>query len=147
MWVLLANSSLLKMSVPTAGAPPNVVEIVSLPGPVNDCRMTYDGANIWIPIGATNTLYVVRPTQNPAAPSVLVTSQAIPDVSFPYVAAYDGENVMIGGTGSGVVALYRATTLSLIQTFTSGAIGTLGIASDGRTFNVGDSLGTRFFQF
>jgi len=149
MWVLLANSSLQKMSIPTPGAAlPGVIETITLPGPVNDCRMLYDGNNIWIPIGSNGTLYVVRPTANLASlPSSIVKNESIPDVAFPYVASFDGEYVMIGGVNNGIVALYKATNLTRIRTFTSGAIGVLSIASDGRTFNIGDFLGTRLFQY
>jgi hypothetical protein len=147
MWLLMANSALLKVSIPAPGGVPTVVETLTIPGLVNDSRMLYDGNNIWIPIGVTRTLYVVRPTTNPSQPSQIVVNQPVPDVLFPYVASFDGENVMIGGTNNGIVALYKATSLSLIRTFSSGAIGVRGIASDGRTFNVGDYLGTRFFQF
>jgi hypothetical protein len=148
MWVLQADSSLLKLSIPTPGAAiPAVVETLFIPGPVSACRMLYDGNNIWIPIGGTATLYVVRPTANLAAPSSIVKNEAIPDVLFPSVASFDGENVMIGGSGNGVVALYKATNLSRIRTFPSGALGVLSIASDGRTFNIGDFLGTKFVQY
>jgi hypothetical protein len=149
MWVLLANSAILKVSLPTAAAPvPATVETLTIPGPVSDCRMVYDGSNIWIPIGATGNLYVIRPTVALASlPSSIVKSEAIPDVAFPYVATFDTENVMIGGLNNGTVALYKATNLTRIRTFVTGAAGVRGIASDGRTFNVGDYLGTKFFQF
>ncbi|HLK64979.1 MAG TPA: S-layer homology domain-containing protein [Bryobacteraceae bacterium] len=148
MWVLLANATLVKLGLPAFGSTPTVVETLPIPGAVNDCRMLYDGTNIWIPIGATGTLYVVRPTQNLAgSPSQIVANQTIPDVIFPYVAAFDGENVMIGGANNGTVALFKATNLGLIRTFASGAIAVRGIASDGRTFNIGDALGNSFFQY
>jgi hypothetical protein len=149
MWVLTADSHLLKMTIPTPGAAiPAVEETLTIPGPVSDCRMMYDGNNIWIPIGTTETVYVVRPTQNLASlPSSIVKNEAIPGVGFPYVAAYDGENVMIGGLINGTVALYKATNLNRIRTFDSGANGVRGIASDGRTFNIGDVNSTRFYQY
>jgi hypothetical protein len=145
MWVLLANSNLLKLAVPVPGQAPALVETVTLPGPVKDCRMVYDGNNIWIPIGTNGTLYVVRPTTN-TNPSAIST-QTIPDVLSPYVASFDGESVMIGGINNGTVALFKATNLALIRTFATGAAGVRGIASDGRTFNLGDSSGTKFFQY
>jgi len=147
MWVLLADSTLVKMSPPAQGAPPAAAETVVLPGAVNDCRMVYDGSNIWVPVSVTGTLYVVRPSLNQMSPSLIVQSQAIPDVAQPFVAAFDGEHVLIGGSANGAVALYQATNLSLIGTFPSGAIGVRSIASDGRTFSLGDYLGTRFYQF
>ncbi|HLK67302.1 MAG TPA: S-layer homology domain-containing protein [Bryobacteraceae bacterium] len=147
MWVLLSDSHLLKLSIPAPGGIPVVQETLTLPGVVNDCRMLYDGSNIWIPIGTTGTLYVVRPSLSSAGPSSIVKNEPIPDVVFPYVASFDSENVMIGGLSNGTVALYRSTTLSRIRTFGSGAAGVRGIASDGLTFNVGDTGSTRFFQF
>jgi hypothetical protein len=148
MWVLLADSHLLKMTLPAAGAAvPAVLESVTIPSVVNDCRMVYDGNNIWIPTGA-GTLYVVRPTLNLASlPSLLVKNENIPDVSFPYVASYDGENVMIGGLNNGIVALYKATNLTRIRTFLTDASAVRGLASDGKTFNLGDPKSTKFYQF
>jgi hypothetical protein len=149
MWVLLSNSSLLKMSIPSAGATvPSVVETITIPGAVTESRPLYDGSNIWVPVGGPpGTLYVIRPGRNLVSPSTIVLNQTIPDVLFPYASAFDGESVMIGGINNGVMALYNATTLNLIRTLPSGAIGVHGIASDGRTFNIADYLGTRFFQF
>jgi len=148
MWVLLASSTLLKLAIPTAAAPvPSAAETLVIPGPVNDCRILYDGNNIWLPMG-NGILYVVRPTVPGASfASSIVKNEAIPDVGFPYVASFDGENVMIGGVNNGTVALYRATNLARIRTFVTGALSVRGIASDGKTFNVGDALGTKFFQF
>jgi hypothetical protein len=151
MWVLTLDSHLLKMSVPSAGASvPAVVETVTIPGLVSDCRMVFDGANIWIPISATSTLYVVHPTANLASlPSSIVKNEAIPDVGSPYAASFDGENVMIGGITNGMLALYKSTSLVRIRTFASGANAVRGIASDGITFNIGDSnpSSTKFFQY
>ncbi len=148
MWALSVDSHLLKLTVPGPGAVPIVAETLTLPGVVNDCRMIYDGSNIWIPIGTTSTLYVVRPTLNLASlPSSIIKNEAIPDVGFAYVAAFDSENVMIGGLNNGTVALYKATSLARIRTFSSGGTGIRGIASDGRTFNLGDTNLTKFFQF
>jgi hypothetical protein len=149
MWVLTGDSHLLKMTIPTPGAAvPAVAETIALPGVVSDCRMLYDGNNIWIPIGTTGTLYVIRPTLNQVSlPSSIVKNEAIPDVGSPYVASFDGENVMIGGLTNGFLALYKATNLARIRTFNSGVGGVRGIASDGRTFNIGDIFGTKFYQY
>jgi hypothetical protein len=148
MWLLLANSTLLKLSLPTTAAPvPTAAETLTIPGTVTDCRMVYDGNNIWIPSGAGN-VFVVRPTLNVASlPSSIVLNQSVPGVAFPYVASFDSENVMIGGVNNGTVALYKATNVTFIRTIVTGATGVRGIASDGKTFNIGDFVGTKFFQF
>jgi hypothetical protein len=148
MWVLLANATILKMTIPTAAAAvPAMQETVALPGNVTDSRMLFDGNNIWIPSGF-GTIFVVRPTTNQAAlASSVVKNEAVPDVGFPYVASFDGENVMIGGVNNGTVALYKSTDTLRIRTIVTGAGSVRGIASDGRTFNVGDALGTKFFQY
>jgi hypothetical protein len=111
--------------------------------------MVYDGNNIWIPIGPQNSVIVVRPTAGDPAvtPSTIIKSETIPDVSFPIVASYDGENVIIGGVNGGFVALYRASNLARIRTVNTGVGSIRGIASDGSTVNIGDVNGTKFFQF
>jgi hypothetical protein len=147
MWVLLANATILKATASSSGGL-TIVETIALAGPVNDCKMVYDGTNIWIPSG-NGLLQVVHPTT--ASPSVLPSSvidvAGVPDVNFPYVASFDGENVMIGGVQNGVVAVYKATTMALVGTFNTGANSVRGIASNGLSFNVGDAVGTKFFQF
>ena len=79
--------------------------------------------------------------------SSIILNQALPQANFPYVASFDGENIMIGQINSGTVYLFKATCLTLIRSFTTGAGGVRGIASDGLTFNVGDAAGTKLFQF
>ena len=54
---------------------------------------------------------------------------------------------MIGGVQNGVVAVYKATNQALLGTFNTGASAVRGIASNGLSFNVGDAVGTKFFQF
>jgi hypothetical protein len=63
------------------------------------------------------------------------------------VASFDSEHIMIGGLNNGTVALYQATNLARIRTFPSGATGVRGIASNGVTFNLGDSNLTKIYQF
>ena len=150
MWVLMNDSHLLKMSTPSAGAPvPSIVETLTLPAATGDCRMVFDGDNIWITSPVTGTLYVVRPSLSLGSPSTIVKNEAIPDVAAPYVASFDGEYVMIGGTNNGNVALYRATTLQRVRTFATGASAIRGIASDGRNFTLGDASnsGSKIIQF
>ncbi|HTS30235.1 MAG TPA: S-layer homology domain-containing protein [Bryobacteraceae bacterium] len=148
MWVLTSDSRLSKLNIPSStGAVPTVVETVTIPGVVNDCRMLYDGGNIWVPIGTTGTLYVIRPSPGAGVASLIVKNEAIPDVAYPYVAAFDTENVMIAGLNNGSVALYKATSLTHIRTVGSPATGVRGLASDGRTFNLGDTNLTKFYQF
>jgi hypothetical protein len=100
-------------------------------------------------VAATGTLYVVHPTTaSPTVlPSSIILNTTVPTVSFPYATAFDGENVMIGGLNNGAVALYKATSQTLIGAFATGASSVLGIASEGRTFNFGDAGGTKFFQY
>ena len=147
MWILLANSTLVKVSPPTLPNAPTAVETLTLPTAVSECRMVFDGNNIWIPTGAGN-LYVVRPTVNLAAlPSSAIGVGAIPNVGTPFAASFDGQYIVIGGTTNGTVALYKATSLSFIRTINTGAQGIRGIASDGIRFTAGDFVGTKFYQF
>jgi len=54
---------------------------------------------------------------------------------------------MIGQINTGTVYLFKATSLTLIRSFTTGVGGARGIASDGLTFNVWDAAGTKLFQY
>jgi hypothetical protein len=147
MWVLLSNAALLKLTAPILPAVPTTVETLTIPGNVSDCRMLFDGTNVWIP-QASGSLYVIRVQPNPTAPpSLVITVGTVPNVSSPYVAGFDGENVMIGGINNGTVAIYKATSLTAIRSFSIGAGSIRSIASDGRTFNIGDATGTKFFQY
>lgn len=148
MWVLESDSHLLKMNIPTAAAPvPSVAETVTLPPGVSDCRMAWDGNNLWIPV-PQGSLYVIRPSQG-SLPSSIILNQTLPlaSTSGPYVASFDGESIMIGQLNTGTVYLFKATSLTLIRSFTTGGFGTRGIASDGLTFNIGDLILTKLFQF
>jgi hypothetical protein len=151
MWLLLASSVLAKATLPTAAVPlPAILEALTLPGAVNPCKMLYDGSNIWFASGVASTLYVVHPTTTSPSvlPSSIILNAPVSNVvSFPYAIAFDGENVMIGGLNNGAVALYKATTQTLLGAFATGASSVLGIASEGRTFNFGDAGGTKFFQY
>jgi hypothetical protein len=140
----------LRMSTPSAGAPvPSIVETLTLPAATGDCRIVFDGDNVWITSPVTGTLYVVRPSQSLGSPSTIIKNEAIPDVAAPYVSSFDGEYVMIGGTNNGNVALYRATTLQRVRTFATGFSAIRGIASDGRNFTLGDASnsGSKIIQF
>lgn len=89
---------------------------------------------------------MIRPSQG-SFPSSVILNQALPGANFPYVASFDGESIMIGQINTATVFLFKGTSLSLIRSFNTGTGGTRGIASDGLTFNVGDSSGTKLFQF
>lgn len=143
MWMLLSNGHLQKLNIVPGGIP-TIAEDIALPVAVNDCRMAWDGNDLWIPSGVGNVL-VVRPAQG-SFPSSVVLNQPIAGASFPYVASFDGENIMIGDVNDGLVSLWKATSLTGIRSFNSGAAGVRGIASDGLTFNVGDATGTKLFQ-
>ena len=150
MWVLFDNNHLTRFSPPTSptsSAGLAQVEDIVLPVNVSDCRMAWDGNNLWIPVVGANTLLVVRPSQG-SFPSQVIFNQAPSGVGSPYVASFDGERVMVGGVSNGNVAVFKATTLTLLASFNTGANnGIRGIASDGLTFNIGDQNGPNFFQF
>ena len=53
MWMLLSNGHLQKLNLTAQGVAPTVAEDIdiALPGIVGDCKMVFDGNNLWIPRG------------------------------------------------------------------------------------------------
>jgi hypothetical protein len=89
----------------------------------------YDGMNIWVPNQTANTMTVVRASTG----QVLAT---LPTVIGPVSAAFDGERILIVGTG--LVAINKAADLGFITTRTVGPVISnnplFGTCSDGIKF-------------
>lgn len=145
MWMLLSNGHLQRLNTTAQGVAPTVAEDITLPGVVGDCRMIWDGNFLWIPEGPSGRVLAIRPAQG-SFPSLVALNQSVVS-NFPYGAAFDGENVMVGGVNDGTVHLFKASSLTFLRSFPSGAGGVRGIASDGLTFNIGDASGAKLFQF
>lgn len=91
---------------------------------------TFDGSLIWVPNSGSNSMTLVR-----AVTGNVVLTIGGNGLSFPYVAAFDGERVMVSNQSGGFVVLWKAADTSLAGLVTTGS-GTLpvGVCSDGLNF-------------
>jgi YVTN family beta-propeller protein len=97
--------------------------------------MAYDGANIWVPNLAGNSVSVVRAATG-AIVATLVTD-ASNALSVPVQAAFDGERILVTNLGNDSVTLFRAADLSVIRNVPLPAgSDPYGVCSDGINFFV-----------
>jgi hypothetical protein len=98
----------------------------------------FDGANIWVPNSNRDNVTVVRVKD--AAGTSLTTALVLATLpgnglDFPYMAAFDGERILVANFGSDSVSLWKAASLTPLGTFAIGD-GTLPsrACSDGLNF-------------
>jgi hypothetical protein len=109
--------------------------IMSVEVGINPLFPAFDGTNIWVPNEGENTVSVVRATGTFAG-TVLATLSGN-GLIFPTQAAFDGERILVTNKANGLdgVSLWKATDLTPISTFLSGAGTTpFGACSDGVNF-------------
>jgi hypothetical protein len=125
MWVTDAGDNKLK-KLDSSG---NIIVSVSVgSGPRFPM---FDGTNIWVPNNGWNSLTVVRAIGGLTG-TVLSTLTAN-GLNEPLAAAFDGERVLV--TGNNSVSLWKASDLSPIGTFATGAsTGPFGVCSSGPNF-------------
>lgn len=102
----------------------------------------FDGTNIWVPNAGSSTVSVVRAT-GPLAGTVLATLSGN-GLDTPSQVAFDGERILVTNINSGSVSLWKASDLTPIGTFSTGAsTSPFGACSDGLNFWITfvDSLG------
>ena len=92
----------------------------------------FDGRNLWVPNGASNSISIVQVTSG----HVIATLSGN-GLSFPFAAAFDGERIMVVGVaaGRGVFSLWRADSMAPVVNYPAGtAAAPGGICSDGIDF-------------
>ncbi len=93
----------------------------------------FDGTNIWVPNQTSNTVTVVRAT-GAFAGTVLATLSGN-GLSGPWCAAFDGERILVTNISGNSVSLWKASDLTPIGTFPTGAsTSPQGACSDGLNF-------------
>jgi hypothetical protein len=92
----------------------------------------FDGTNIWVPNRFSNSVTVVRATGGLAG-TVLATLSAN-GLNFPFVAAFDGERILVTNPSGDSVSLWRASDLTPIGTFPTGTSSPGSACSDGVNF-------------
>lgn len=93
----------------------------------------FDGTNIWVPNQSSNTVTVVRATGSLAG-TVLATL-SMNGLNGPWATAFDGERILIANISGSSVSLWKASDLTPIGTFSTGASSSpQGACSDGLNF-------------
>lgn len=93
----------------------------------------FDGTNIWVPNSLSHSVTVVRAT-GPLSGTVLATLTGN-GLNGPVQAAFDGERIMVVNKDGNSVSLWKASDLTPIGTFSTGAgTGPSAVCSDGLNF-------------
>jgi S-layer family protein len=96
-------------------------------------RPAFDGTNIWVPNSASDSVSVVRATGGLAGTVVATLSGN--GLDDPEMAAFDGERILVTNALGHSVSLWKASDLTPIGTFSTGASTfPIGACSDGLNF-------------
>jgi hypothetical protein len=107
---------------------------------VGDAPMNpvFDGTNIWVPIGNTNFISVVRAkdAQGSSLASAFVLAQLSGNgMNSPTTAAFDGERILVTNPFGNNVSLWKAADLTPLGSVSTGiGAGPYGACSDGLNF-------------
>ena len=127
IWVTDAGDQMLKKLDSNA----NIV--LSVPVGNAPSHPAFDGTNIWVPNGNSASLTVVRATSGLSG-TVLATLTGN-GLNTPTQAAFDGERILVTNQSGNSVSLWKASDLTPIGTFSTGAgTGPFGACSDGVNF-------------
>ncbi len=103
----------------------------------------FDGANIWVPSTAGNSVTVLR-----ASNGTLLQTLTGNGLSTPRTAAFDGERVLVTNNGNDSVSLWKGADLTPLGSFPTGTgSGPIGACSDGVDFWVGLNLSNQLARF
>ncbi len=88
----------------------------------------FDGTNIWVPSVLSNSVSVVR-----ASTGAVLATLTGNGLGGPFVAAFDGQRILVTSQGSGNLSLWKAADLTPIEFFTLSDT-PFGACSDGINF-------------
>jgi hypothetical protein len=98
----------------------------------------FDGINIWVPNRGSNSITVVRAKDaqgNALASAFVLATLTGNGLNEPLTTAFDGEHILVTNINVHTVALWKATDLSPLGSFSTGAnTQPLGACSDGMNF-------------
>jgi hypothetical protein len=90
---------------------------------------TFDGTNIWVPHGSS-AVSVVR-----ASSGAVLATLTGNGLNLPYLAAFDGQRVLVTNNSGNSVSLWKAADLTPLGSFSTGAASSpFGACSDGINF-------------
>jgi hypothetical protein len=124
MWAADATAGTL-LKLDAGGAVLQTVTLGSVP------RFPFfDGTNLWVPQGGSNTVSVVRPSSG--AVLAILTGNGL---ALPNGGAFDGQRVLITTANGDVVSLWKAADLTPLGSFSTGSnTSPLSACSDGAYF-------------
>ena len=103
----------------------------------------FDGANIWVPSQASNSVAVVR-----ASNGAIIQTLTGNGLSTPRAAAFDGERILVTNVGNDSVSLWKGADLTPLGSFPTGSgTGPVGACSDGVNFWVGLNTSSQLARF
>ena len=137
IWVAdLSATELFKIG-PAGG----ILQTVALAG--GGRHPAWDGTNIWVPCGGSNSVTVVR-----ASTGAVLGNLTGNGLNLPIQAAFDGERVLVTNYAGNSVSLWKAADLSPIATISTGAAtGPWGVSSDGVNFFLSLSSVSKLARF
>ena len=110
----------------------NGVILLSVNVGSNPHTPAFDGTNIWVPNTNSNTVSVVRRNSTATTPLATLSGNGL---NAPTSAAFDGERIIVTNFNGNSVSLWKATDLTPIGTFSTGANTNPFVAcSDGLNF-------------
>jgi S-layer family protein len=102
----------------------------------NPFGLVFDGMNLWVPhidISKVSVVRVKDAAGNPLNDPLVLATLTGNGLSSPYVAAFDGERILVTNISGGSVSLWKASDLTPLG-FATGADGIYGACSDGLNF-------------
>jgi len=107
----------------------------------NPYHPTFDGTNIWVPNAFSDSVSVVR-----ASTGVILQTLTGNGIAGPTAAAFDGERILIAGSG-GSISFWKAADLTPLGSVATGPVGPLGACSDGLQFWVTYNTSNQLARF
>jgi DNA-binding beta-propeller fold protein YncE len=128
MWVTDDTSLGSQGAVKKLDSTGAIIQTISIEG--DPGHMAFDGTNIWVPSSDGDTVTVIR-----AATGTVIATLSGNGLFGPFVAAFDGERVLITNPIANRVSLWRASDLTPLGSFDTGSGSEpTGVCSDGINF-------------
>ncbi|HKA37741.1 MAG TPA: S-layer homology domain-containing protein [Thermoanaerobaculia bacterium] len=124
VWVGDANDGALFRFDPAG----TILQTVTLGQPGAE-QLVFDGSNIWVPNNSSSSVTVVR-----ASTGTILQTLTGNGLSAPWIAAFDGQRVLVTSLTNSTLSLFKAADLTPISNFSLGGTNPYGACSDGVNF-------------
>jgi len=124
VWVGDANDGALFRFDPAG----TILQTVTL-GQAGAEQLVFDGSNIWVPNNSSSSVTVVR-----ASTGTILQTLTGNGLSAPWIAAFDGQRVLVTSLTNSTLSLFKAADLTPISNFSLGGTNPYGACSDSVNF-------------